>query len=70
MGGLLETHQTGSFTFNRSLGLHPLAIEDCLDDDQIPKIEDYPNHAFILFNRIEYRKDILVNQRVGYFYRQ
>ncbi len=42
-----------------SLGLHPLSIEDCLDDEQIPKIEDYPNHAFILFNRIEYRKDIL-----------
>jgi magnesium transporter len=41
------------------LGLHPLSIEDCLDDNQIPKIEDYPNHAFILFNRIEYRKDVL-----------
>jgi len=37
------------------LGLHPLAVEDCLDDEQIPKIEDYPTHAFILFNRIEYR---------------
>jgi magnesium transporter len=37
------------------LGLHPLALEDCLDDEQIPKIEDYPTHAFILFNRVEYR---------------
>jgi magnesium transporter len=36
------------------LGLHPLAIEDCTDDDQIPKIEDYPNHTFILFNGFEY----------------
>jgi magnesium transporter len=41
------------------LGLHPLSIEDSLDDDQIPKIEDYPKHAFILFNRIEYHKDSL-----------
>ena len=41
------------------LGLHPLSIEDSLDDDQIPKIEDYPKHAFILFNRIEYHKDVL-----------
>lgn len=33
------------------LGLHPLAVEDCLDDDQVPKIEEFPNHTFILFNR-------------------
>jgi magnesium transporter len=38
-------------------GLHPLAIEDCLDDEQIPKIEDYPTHAFILFNRIIYQEN-------------
>jgi magnesium transporter len=23
------------------LGLHPLSIEDCFDENQIPKIEDY-----------------------------
>ncbi len=33
------------------LGLHPLAIEDCLDDDQVPKMEEFPGHTFILFNR-------------------
>jgi magnesium transporter len=32
------------------LGLHPLSIEDCFDDNQIPKVEDYPKHTFILFN--------------------
>ena len=31
------------------LGLHPLAIDDCLDDQQIPKIDDYPTNTFILF---------------------
>jgi magnesium transporter len=36
------------------LGIHPLAIEDCMDDQQIPKIEDYPQHAFILFNGFDY----------------
>lgn len=40
----------------KQLGLHPLSVEDSLDDEQIPKIEDYPRHAFILFNRIEYEK--------------
>jgi len=31
--------------------LHPLSIEDCLDDEsQIPKIDDYPGNTFIIFN--------------------
>jgi magnesium transporter len=49
------------------LGLHPLAVEDCLDDDQIPKIEDYPTHAFILFNRIEYRGNTLAVSELDIF---
>jgi magnesium transporter len=49
------------------LGLHPLAVEDCLDDDQIPKIEDYPTHAFILFNRIEYHKNVLAISELDIF---
>jgi magnesium transporter len=36
------------------LGLHPLSIEDCLDEDQIPKIEDFPQNTFILFNTFTY----------------
>ncbi len=36
------------------LGLHPLAIEDCFDENEIPKIEDYPQNTFILFNTFEY----------------
>jgi magnesium transporter len=32
------------------LGLHPLSIEDCIDNSQIPKIDDYPRNTFILFN--------------------
>jgi len=33
------------------LGLHPLAIEDCLDADQVPKLDEFDGHTFILFNR-------------------
>jgi magnesium transporter len=32
------------------LNLHPLAIEDCIDEEQIPKIEDFPHNTFIIFN--------------------
>ena len=24
------------------LGLHPLSVEDCLDENQVPKIEEFP----------------------------
>jgi magnesium transporter len=36
------------------LGLHPLSIEDCFDENEIPKIVDYPRSAFILFNCFDY----------------
>jgi magnesium transporter len=36
------------------LNLHPLSIEDCLDEQQIPKIDDYPDHSFIIFNIFSY----------------
>jgi len=36
------------------LGLHPLAVEDCLDADQVPKFNEFPNHTFVLFNRCRY----------------
>jgi magnesium transporter len=38
----------------KPLNIHPLAIEDCLDENQVPKIEDYPGHTFILINAFHY----------------
>ena len=49
------------------LGLHPLSIEDCLDDNQIPKIEDYPNHTFILFNGFSYSDRVLTIHEIDMF---
>jgi magnesium transporter len=49
------------------LGLHPLSIEDCLDENQIPKIEDYPQHTFILFNAFEYTHKTLAEYEVDMF---
>jgi magnesium transporter len=49
------------------LGLHPLAIEDCLDDQQIPKIEDYPTNTFILFNNFYYESNELFIDEIDLF---
>jgi len=40
----------------KPLGLHPLSIEDSLDFDQVPKMEDYPGYTFILVNTFGYRE--------------
>ncbi|MBN2359202.1 MAG: magnesium transporter CorA family protein [Deltaproteobacteria bacterium] len=34
--------------------VHPLSIEDCLDDEQVPKIDDFEHHTLILVNRYRY----------------
>lgn len=49
------------------LGIHPVAIEDCLDEDQVPKIEDFPGHTFILFNRYRYADGLAVVDEVNFF---
>jgi magnesium transporter len=49
------------------LGLHPLSIEDCLDENQIPKIEDYPRNTFILFNTFSYTNKTLAIGEVDFF---
>jgi len=36
------------------LGIHPLSIEDCTDENQVPKIEDFPRNTFIIFNAFDY----------------
>jgi len=49
------------------LGIHPLSIEDCFDTNQIPKIEDYPRHAFLLFNAFDYFRGSLSLSEVDAF---
>ncbi|HNY10385.1 MAG TPA: magnesium transporter CorA family protein [Candidatus Wallbacteria bacterium] len=36
------------------LQIHPLTIEDCTDENQIPKMDDFPKNTFILFNAFNY----------------
>ena len=50
----------------KPLGIHPLAVEDCLDEDQVPKIEDYPGHILILFNRYTYAQRELAVAEVDF----
>ncbi len=51
----------------KPLGLHPLSIEDCFDENQIPKIEDFPKNTFILFNAFYYSKGSLLIGEIDLF---
>jgi magnesium transporter len=35
-------------------GIHPLSIEDCFDQDQIPKVDIFREYTSILFNDFSY----------------
>jgi magnesium transporter len=48
-------------------GLHPLSIEDCVDENQIPKIDDYPRYTFIVFNAFNYCQRVLSIDEVDMF---
>ncbi len=49
------------------LGLHPLSIEDCFDQNQVPKMEDYHRNTFILFNAFSYKDSRLSVNEVDLF---
>ncbi|MGA9118022.1 MAG: magnesium transporter CorA family protein [Bacteroidota bacterium] len=48
-------------------GLHPLSIEDCVDENQIPKVDEYPRNTFILFNAFTYSLGVLSIEEVDLF---
>ena len=35
------------------LNIHPLTIEDCLNDEQLPKLDAFPAYSFMVFNIFE-----------------
>ncbi len=49
------------------LNLHPLSVEDALDDNQLPKIDDFPSNTFIVFNAFTYAEEKISIQEVDFF---
>lgn len=49
------------------LDLHPLSVEDSLDDNQLPKIDDFPDNTFIIFNAFSYVDKKLSVQEIDLF---
>jgi magnesium transporter len=49
------------------LGIHPLSIEDCMDTSQVPKIEQFPDNSFIIFNSFKYAEKTLAIDEIDLF---
>ena len=54
-------------TMVEKLGIHPLSVEDCFDDEQVPKIEHFINNTFIIFNSFSYLDKELFIDEVNLF---
>lgn len=50
-----------------TLDVHPLSVEDCLDSNQVPKIDHFPNNTFIIFNSFSYKDKQLYIDEVDLF---
>lgn len=48
-------------------GLHPLAIEDCLTQDQRPKLEEYPGHVFVVIHELSLQGDEVEGREIHAF---
>lgn len=49
-------------------GLHPMSIEDIFDEDNVPKIDDYPKHCYIQCNAISYVGNQITVEPVNMFF--
>lgn len=49
------------------LGIHPLSVEDCLDEFQVPKLENFPTNTYILFNAFSYSNKTLKVDEINLF---
>lgn len=50
-----------------TIGIHPLSVEDCFDDKQVPKIEYFKNNTFIIFNAFSYVEQALFIDEINLF---
>jgi len=50
-----------------ALGLHPLSVEDCFDDDHLPKIDIFPGYTGILFNDFLNGSDDVTVREINFF---
>jgi magnesium transporter len=64
---LFEPQKEELNSYVEPLGIHPLSVEDCMDEKQVPKIEHFPKNTFIIFNAFSYLNKTLQIDEVDMF---
>lgn len=49
------------------IGIHPLSVEDCFDQQQVPKLENFQNNTFFIFNSFSFQNGDLYVDEVNLF---
>ncbi len=49
-----------------AFGVHPLSIEDCLDESQVPKIEDFDTTTIVLLNSFHFEAGSLAIEEIDF----
>lgn len=47
--------------------IHPLSLEDCTDENQVPKMDEFQGYSFIVFNAMSYDNQDLMSDEVDIF---
>ena len=50
-----------------ALGIHPLSVDDCFDEDHLPKIDIFPEYTGILFNDFLNGNDAVTIREINLF---
>ena len=51
--------------FGQDFGLHPLVLEDIVNTDQRPKLEDYGEYLYIVVKMLSYKGEALTVEQVS-----
>ncbi|HRI83500.1 MAG TPA: magnesium transporter CorA family protein, partial [Opitutaceae bacterium] len=50
------TAEEAKLILESTFGFHPLAIEDCLSDSPLPKLEEYDDHLYLVMHAVDYSR--------------
>ncbi len=50
------TDEESKLILETAFGFHPLAIEDCLSDNPLPKLEEYDDHLYLVMHAVDYSR--------------
>ncbi|MCE1195722.1 magnesium transporter CorA family protein, partial [bacterium] len=51
----------------KGLGIHPLSIEDCFDDQYLPKMDLFPDYLGVLFNDFVEEEGLVAIREINFF---